>query len=81
MIVNCRRFVESITAAQEGALPAWEHRHFEEHRAVCGPCRRYLEGLEATVELLHELPPAPAPTAMREALLARFRRKDGDPGT
>jgi hypothetical protein len=77
VIVTCRRFVEIITAEQEGALPSWEERHFHEHRDVCGPCRRYLEGFERTVELLHELPRERAPEAMREALLARFRAARG----
>ncbi len=55
MIVTCRRFVEIITADAEGALPSWEKTHFDEHRHVCGPCRRYKEGFESTVTLLHEL--------------------------
>ena len=77
MIVTCRRFVEIITAEQEGALPGWEQRHFHEHREVCGPCRRYLEGFERTVELLRELPRERAPEAMRGELLARFRATKG----
>jgi hypothetical protein len=73
VIVSCRRFVEVITEAREDALPGWERRYFEEHATVCPPCRRYLEGFERTVALLHELPEEPAPEGMREALLARFR--------
>ena len=80
MIVTCRRFVEIITAEQEGALPAWELRHFHEHREDCDPCRRYLEGFERTVELLRELPPERAPEAMRAELLARFRTAKGEGG-
>ena len=73
MIVSCRRFVEIITEAREDALPGWERRYFEEHATDCRPCRRYLEGFERTIALLHALPEEPAPQGMREDLLSRFR--------
>jgi anti-sigma factor RsiW len=73
VIVSCRRFVEIITEAREGALPGWERPYFEEHATSCRPCRHYLEGIDRTIRLLHELPEEPAPEGMREALLARFR--------
>jgi hypothetical protein len=77
VIVTCRRFVEIITAAREDAVPAWERRYFDAHAGVCGPCRRYLEGFDRTLELLHALPGRPAPDAKRAALLARFRARRG----
>jgi hypothetical protein len=81
VIVTCRRFVEIITAEEEGALPGWERKHFDEHREVCDGCRRYLEGFEVTVALLRELPREGAPEMMREELLARFRMGKGKGGT
>jgi hypothetical protein len=74
VIVTCRRLVEIATAEREGALPEWERHHFHEHLGVCGPCRRYIEGFDRTVELLHELPREPAPEATKATLLARFKK-------
>jgi anti-sigma factor RsiW len=79
VIVSCRRFVEIITEAREGALPGWERRHFEEHATDCRACRGYREGLEHTIALLNELPEEPAPEKMREALLSRFRAAGAPP--
>lgn len=79
MIVTCRRFVEIITADAEGALPSWEKTHFDEHRHVCGPCRRYKEGLESTVTLLHEveLPGERPSQELLASLLEKLRAKKG----
>jgi hypothetical protein len=79
MIVNCRRFVEILTAARERALPEWEEKHFEEHRGHCRMCRSYAEDFERTVELLGDLAPQQAPETLRAELLARFRKTTGGP--
>jgi hypothetical protein len=78
VIVTCKRLVEITTAERESAVPEWERRHYREHLEVCGPCRRWVEGFDRTVELLHELPEQTAPEPMRADLLERFRRKSKD---
>jgi anti-sigma factor RsiW len=76
-MITCRRFVSIITEEHEGALPPDEQARFDEHRTLCPPCRHYLDGFDRTVELLHELPPEPAPEAMRADILARLRARKG----
>lgn len=51
-VLTCQELVELVTAYLEHALPAEEHRRFEEHLAVCPPCVRYVRQIKLTIELI-----------------------------
>lgn len=59
-----------------GGLEAEDRAHVEQHTAACGRCRGELDELAETSELLGALraPAPPAPTALRERVLARRPR-------
>ena len=68
MIVSCRHYVSMMTEAREGPLPAHKRLALRFHHRVCPVCNLYTKGFDQTVELLRELPPEPAPDALRAAL-------------
>lgn len=69
----CQELVELITEYLEGALRAEDRTRFEAHLDECGPCRRYVDQLQAVAAGARrvDLDELPAPT--REALVAAFR--------
>jgi predicted anti-sigma-YlaC factor YlaD len=73
--VTCQEFVELVTDYFEGALERRTLAQVEEHLVMCDWCVTYLEQMQTTVALIHELAdPAPAPPA---PLLVALRARGG----
>jgi hypothetical protein len=72
-IMTCQELVELVTDYLEDRMPLPERRRFEEHVAVCGPCRVYLEQIRETVRLTGALREDTIPPEAKDALLDTFR--------
>lgn len=72
--LTCKELVELVTDYLEGALPAAEHRRFDEHIAGCPYCAVYLEQMRQTIDALGHLPEKSLEPAALDTLLAHFRR-------
>jgi anti-sigma factor RsiW len=71
--MNCKQFVELVTAYLEGALdPATEQR-FVKHLAACDGCDKYLDQIRTTISELGHLPPQRLAPEARDRLLSAFR--------
>ena len=76
--LECREFVEQVTAFLEGALSAEAEQDFIDHLALCDGCGRYLEQMRQTAQALTDLENLPAdalPGDARSALLNAFRTR------
>ena len=70
----CIDEVELITDYLEGVLPDAERRRLEEHLETCPGCTEYLEQMRTVAGSLGGLREAEVPPALRDALIATFRR-------
>jgi anti-sigma factor RsiW len=70
----CIDEVELITEYLEGALPDAERRRLEEHLELCHGCTEYLEQMRTVAGSLGGLREAEVPPALRDAVIATFRR-------
>ena len=71
--LECREFVEQVTAFLEGALSPEAEQDFIDHLALCDGCERYLDQIRQTTQTLNDLPGDPLPADARSALLSAFR--------
>ncbi|MDQ5820099.1 MAG: zf-HC2 domain-containing protein [Actinomycetota bacterium] len=76
--LGCREIVELVTDYLEGSMPAERRLGFEEHVAICPPCRNYFDQFRHTVELGKKIEEDELPANVRYALVEAFRdwRKD-----
>lgn len=72
-MLTCAELIKLVTDYVEGALPAEERRRFEEHLAICPPCRGYLAQMRRTKELLGRLREEDMPPAVQDDLVQVFR--------
>lgn len=71
--MTCKEFVEIVTDYLDGTL-SWSKRiRFHLHLGMCLGCRIYLRQMKQTIQTLGQVPHKPAPPAVREELLRRFR--------
>ena len=68
---KCRRLGHLLSASYDGELLGLERRQVVEHLAECLDCRRILDKLASTSELLATLVPTPAPPGLADRILAR----------
>jgi len=73
--LTCRQIVDFLMDYLDGELPADASSTFEEHLAICPPCRVYLDTYEETIRLGREAcadhdDPADAPEELIQAILA-----------
>jgi predicted anti-sigma-YlaC factor YlaD len=73
VLITCQQLVELVTDYVEDRLPLPERMSFEEHLAVCGPCRNYLDQMRETIRLTGSLEEESIAPEARDALLAAFR--------
>jgi anti-sigma factor RsiW len=73
--LDCREFVEQVTAYLEGDLSAAAEQDFIDHLALCDGCERYLEQMRLTAASLADLPADDIPADARTALLDAFRAR------
>ncbi|TCC47409.1 zf-HC2 domain-containing protein [Kribbella capetownensis] len=71
--LECREFVERVTAFLDGTLSAEAEQDFVDHLALCDGCERYLDQIRQTSQALHDLPGEGLPGDARSALLNAFR--------
>jgi predicted anti-sigma-YlaC factor YlaD len=70
---TCQQMVELVTDYLEDRLEADDRLRFEQHIAVCGPCRAYLVQMRETVRMTGELHEEDVPPGAQEHLLQTFR--------
>ena len=70
---TCQQMVELVTDYLEDRLGVDDRLRFEQHIAVCGPCRAYLAQMRETVRMTGELREEDVPADAREHLLQTFR--------
>ncbi len=78
--LSCQELVELVTEYLEGALPGPQRLAFEQHVAICPPCRGYFAQLRKTIKVGERLREEDLPVDVRDGLLAAFRdwkRKSG----
>ncbi len=73
MTISCKELVELVTEFFEGTMPREERLRFEEHIAVCPPCRTHLEQMRETIHLLGMLPAESISPDAEQQLLRAFR--------
>jgi len=71
--LDCRQFVEQVTAFLEGDLGPDAEQRFVDHVALCDGCDRYLDQVRQTVQALGDLPAEGISPETRTALLDAFR--------
>jgi anti-sigma factor RsiW len=71
--LNCREFVELVTAYFEGALSPAEERLFDAHLAACDKCTEYLQQMRQTIRVTGTLSPDDLSPEAEEVLLEAFR--------
>lgn len=72
-LISCKELVELVTDYLEDRLPVEDRMRFEEHLAVCGPCRGYLLQMRETIRLTGALSEESIEPHARDALLRAFR--------
>lgn len=70
--MNCKTFVELVTAYLEGPLSARDRDAFEEHLRLCPGCETYLDQFRTTISLLGQLPEESISAGARARLLTAF---------
>ena len=71
--LSCQELVELVTEYFEGTLAPPRRLAFEEHIAICPPCRGYLAQMRQTIRIAGKLTEETIPAQAREALLHVFR--------
>jgi anti-sigma factor RsiW len=70
---SCKQVTDLVTDYVEGALPAAERLAFEQHVAVCPPCRAYFAQMRGVVRVAGALREDDLPEDVRESLVNAFR--------
>jgi anti-sigma factor RsiW len=73
--IDCRQFVELVTAFLDGGLDADARRSVLAHLSECQGCDGYLDQMRLTSRALGELPADEIPDTALAALLAGFRAR------
>jgi anti-sigma factor RsiW len=71
--LSCQELVELVTEYLDGDLPPAERLKFEEHIAICPPCRAHLAQMRRIVRSAGQLTEETIPADAREAMLEAFR--------
>lgn len=73
--LECRQFVEQVTAHLERALTPAEEQAFVDHLTECDGCERYLDQIRQTTKALDSLPGGALSPESRATLLDTFRNQ------
>ena len=73
--LDCREFVELVTAYLEGDLSTAAEQDFIDHLALCDGCERYLDQVRLTKQALTDLPADSLSADTRSRLLNTFRSR------
>jgi predicted anti-sigma-YlaC factor YlaD len=72
-LLSCQELVELVTDYFDDQMTLPERMRFEEHLAVCGPCRTYLHQMRETIKLTGALKEESIPEDAKHVLLRTFR--------
>jgi predicted anti-sigma-YlaC factor YlaD len=72
-IMSCSQLVDLVSDYVEDRLPVPDRLRFEEHLAVCGPCRSYFDQMRDTIRLTGELREESIDPAVRDTAVEAFR--------
>ena len=75
-MLTCVEVVKLVSDFLDGLLDPQQRRLFEEHVAICPPCRGYLTQLSETKQQLGRLRRDDLPEHVQEDLLEVFRDLD-----
>jgi anti-sigma factor RsiW len=70
---SCRQVVDLVTDYVEGALPPSDRLAFEQHVAICPPCRAYFAQMRTVIRVAGSLREDDLPVPVREKLVNAFR--------
>lgn len=71
--LSCKQITDLVTEYVDGALPADERLAFEQHVAICPPCRAYFAQMRKVVRVAGSLQEDDLPEDVRASLLNAFR--------
>ena len=71
--LSCQQVVELVTDYLENALLPGMRKRLEEHVAECPGCENYIEQMQLTIDILHQIARAPVFPATQQDLLQLFR--------
>jgi predicted anti-sigma-YlaC factor YlaD len=71
--LSCKDVVDLVTEYLEGAMRPERRLAFEEHVAICPPCRNYFDQLRRTIALGSQIHEDDVPPDVRDALVEVFR--------
>jgi anti-sigma factor RsiW len=72
----CRDVHALMTEEHEGALSGLVRARYRFHLAICPHCKAYRRQMDATIDLVKEIPAEPVPETTEERALAAFRTRD-----
>lgn len=80
--MDCEEFTDRVSDYLEGRVPFGERLGIWLHSAMCVHCRRYLEQMRETVELMGEVDEQDreegCPDDVKDDLLDQFRAEQAD---
>jgi predicted anti-sigma-YlaC factor YlaD len=81
--LSCQQVVELVTDYLENALLPETQKRLEEHVAECPGCENYIEQMQLTIDMLHQIARTSAFPATKQELLQLFRdwKKGSDFGS
>jgi predicted anti-sigma-YlaC factor YlaD len=71
--MTCHELVELVTEYLEDAMAPDERARLEQHLSGCRPCRRYLDQMRKTIDVVGTIPEETVTAEAREELLSVFR--------
>ena len=71
--LTCQEVVELVTEYLENTLLPETRKRLEEHVDNCPGCTTYIEQVQLTINMLHQLAEEPVFPATRQELLQHFR--------
>jgi len=71
--LSCQQVVELVTDYLENALLPELRKRLEAHAAECPGCENYIEQMQLTIDMLHQIAREPAFPATKQELLQLFR--------
>ena len=71
--LNCQQIADLVTEYVDGALPKDERLAFEQHVAICPPCRAYFAQMRTVVRVAGSLREDDLPESVRADLVSVFR--------
>ena len=71
-MLSCAQVVQLVTDYVEGELDSADRLSFEEHVAICPPCRGFLAQMRMTRHVVGSVPVEPLSPSLEQALVDAF---------